>query len=106
MISNVATFSWTSLRLRSHVRMWAIVVIDLVGGALFSALWPTLSLASMLYAALIPASVSAYGQVKRRAPAQAAPAAEASASPLAIRLAIGGGRDTQLTTRIARKCIT
>ncbi|HEY9554331.1 CDP-diacylglycerol--serine O-phosphatidyltransferase [Allosphingosinicella sp.] len=77
MISNVATFSWTSLRLRSHVRMWAIVVIALVGGALFSAPWPTLSLASMLYAALIPASVYAYGKVKRRASAQAAPAVEA-----------------------------
>src|SRR3546814_19976869 len=74
MISNVATFSWTSLRLRSHVRMWAIVVIALVGGALFSAPWPTLSLASMLYAALIPAIVYAYVKVKRRASAQAAPA--------------------------------
>src|SRR3546814_13540332 len=65
MISNVATFSWTSLRLRSHVRMWAIVVIALVGGALFSAPWPTLSLASMLYAALIPASVYARSEERR-----------------------------------------
>jgi CDP-diacylglycerol---serine O-phosphatidyltransferase len=79
MISNVATFSWTSLRLRSHVRIWAIVVIALVGGALFSAPWPTLSLAAMLYAALIPASVYAYGKVKRlrRASAPAAPASDA-----------------------------
>lgn len=79
MISNVATFSWTSLRLRSHVRLWALGVIAVVGGALFSAPWPTLSLAAMLYAALIPASVYAYGKVKRsrRAAAAAAPAAEA-----------------------------
>ena len=79
MISNVATFSWTSLRLRSHVRLWALGVIAVVGGALFSAPWPTLSLAALLYAALIPASVYAYGKVKRsrRAAAAAAPATEA-----------------------------
>ena len=65
MISNIATFSWTSLRLRSHVRIGAIVVIALVGGALFSAPWPTLSLAAMLYAALIPASIYAYAKFRR-----------------------------------------
>jgi CDP-diacylglycerol--serine O-phosphatidyltransferase len=70
MISNVATFSWTSFRLRSHVRLWALGVIAVVGGALFSAPWPTLSFAAMLYAALIPASIYAYGKVKRRAAAQ------------------------------------
>lgn len=76
MVSNLATFSWTSLRLRSHVRLWALVVIALIGGALFSAPWPTLSLASMLYAALIPASIYAYAKVKRQR-AAAAPRAEA-----------------------------
>lgn len=64
MVSNLATFSWGSLRLRSHVRLWALVVIALIGGALFSAPWPTLSLASILYAALIPASIYSYGKVK------------------------------------------
>jgi CDP-diacylglycerol--serine O-phosphatidyltransferase len=80
MISNVATFSWTSFRLRSHVRLWALGVIALVGGALFSAPWPTLSVATIIYAALIPVSLLAYGKVKRsrRAAAPApAPAAEA-----------------------------
>ena len=82
MISNVATFSWTSLRLRSHVRFWAIGVIALIGGALFSAPWPTLSVAAMLYAALIPASIASYGKVKRQRAAAAererqAPPAEA-----------------------------
>lgn len=64
MVSNLATFSWGSLRLRSHVRLWALVVIALIGGALFSAPWPTLSLATILYAALIPASIYSYGRVK------------------------------------------
>lgn len=66
MVSNLATFSWTSLRLRSHVRIWAIIVIALLGGALFSAPWPTLSLLAILYAASIPASIYSYGRVKRR----------------------------------------
>jgi CDP-diacylglycerol--serine O-phosphatidyltransferase len=78
MISNVATFSWTSFRLRSHVRLWALGVIALVGGALFSAPWPTLSVATIIYAALIPVSLLAYGKVKRSRRAVApAPAAEA-----------------------------
>lgn len=79
MISNVATFSWTSLRLRSHVRIWAIVVVALVGGALFSAPWPTLSVAALIYAALIPFSVIAYAKVKRSRAARARP--EATVAP-------------------------
>ena len=69
MISNVATFSWTSFRLRSHVRFWMIGVIALVGGALFSAPWPTLSVLALLYAASIPFSATSYarGRRKRRA---------------------------------------
>lgn len=76
MISNLATFSWTSLRLRSGVRLWAIVVIALVGGALFSAPWPTLSVAAIIYALLIPFSIRAYGRVKRQRAAPARPYVE------------------------------
>lgn len=65
MISNVATFSWTSFRLRSNVRLWVLVVVALVGGALFSAPWPTLSIAAILYAATIPFSIAAYNRVRR-----------------------------------------
>lgn len=66
MVSNLATFSWGSLKLRSHVRFGALVVIALLGGALFSAPWPTLSIAATLYAAMIPFSIAAYARVKRR----------------------------------------
>ena len=66
MISNIATFSWGSLRLRRHIRLGAIVVIALLGAALLSAPWETLSVAAILYAALIPFSIAAYGKVKRR----------------------------------------
>lgn len=72
MISNLATFSWGSLRLRSHIRLGAIVVIALLGAALLSAPWETLSVAAIIYAALIPFSIAAYAKVKRqRRPGQA-----------------------------------
>jgi CDP-diacylglycerol--serine O-phosphatidyltransferase len=71
MISSVATFSWTSMRLRRNVRFTAIVVIALVGGALVSAPWETLSLLTILYAATIPFSIAAYQRVKRQRAAAA-----------------------------------
>ena len=73
MISNVATFSWTSLRLRSHVRLWVLAVVALVGGALFTAPWHTLSVSAALYAALIPFSIWSYAKVKRRRGVSGAP---------------------------------
>lgn len=74
-ISNIATFSWASLRLRRNVRLEAIVAIALIGGAIFSAPWETLSVVGLLYLALIPFSVMSYARVKRqrRAAAAAAP---------------------------------
>lgn len=74
MISNIATFSWTSLRLRSHVRLWVIGVVALIGGALISAPWPTLSVAAIIYAGLIPFSIASYAKVRRLRAASAAPA--------------------------------
>jgi CDP-diacylglycerol---serine O-phosphatidyltransferase len=81
MVSNVATFSWTSLRPRRGVRLWLIAVIALLGGALFSAPWPTLSMASLLYAGLIPFSMMSYGKIKRQRARSAGP--EAAAEPAA-----------------------
>jgi CDP-diacylglycerol---serine O-phosphatidyltransferase len=74
MISNVATFSWGSIRLRRHMRLPALLVIVLVGAALLSDPWPTLSAAAALYALMIPASILSYAKVRRRAggPARAA----------------------------------
>ena len=46
MISNLATYSWGSVRLRRSVRFSAIVIIALVAGALVSAPWETLSVAA------------------------------------------------------------
>jgi CDP-diacylglycerol--serine O-phosphatidyltransferase len=71
-ISSLATFSWTSLRLRRSVRFEAIVVIALLGGALVSAPFETLSVVALLYLAMIPVSVLSYARVRRRRAAAAA----------------------------------
>lgn len=70
MISNLATFSWGSLRLRSHVRLGALVVIALVFAALISAPFPTLSVAALLYALMIPFSIASYAKVRRQRSAE------------------------------------
>ncbi|MDB5698582.1 MAG: CDP-diacylglycerol O-phosphatidyltransferase [Alphaproteobacteria bacterium] len=71
MISNLATFSWGSVRLRSHVRLGALALIVVVGAALLQKPWPTLSVAALLYAALIPLSIYSYAKVKRQRAAAA-----------------------------------
>ncbi|TFI60206.1 phosphatidylcholine/phosphatidylserine synthase [Sphingomonas parva] len=73
MISSVATFSWGSIRLRRNVRFTAIVVIALVAGALVTAPWETLSVASFLYLASIPFSIASYARVKKQRAAAASP---------------------------------
>ena len=80
-ISSVATFSWGSLRLRRSVRLEAIVVIALVGGALFSAPWETLSVAALLYVAMIPVSIASYAKVRRLRAAPPSPPAAAAPQP-------------------------
>lgn len=70
-ISSLPTFSWTSFRLRRHVRVEAIGIIALVGAALLSATWETLSVLSILYLIGLPLAVASYAKVRRqRAAAQ------------------------------------
>jgi CDP-diacylglycerol--serine O-phosphatidyltransferase len=66
MISNLATFSWGSLRLRRGVRLWAILLVALVGAALITAPLETLSVISILYILAIPFSIASYARVKRQ----------------------------------------
>ncbi|MFM7027334.1 MAG: CDP-alcohol phosphatidyltransferase family protein [Chakrabartia sp.] len=65
MISNVATYSWSSIRLRRHVRLEAILLVALLGAALFSEPWITLIVVSLGYLAMIPFSLRSYARVKR-----------------------------------------
>lgn len=66
MISNVATYSWGSIRLRRTIRLEAILLLALVGTALFAEpLW-TLIVVSLGYVAMIPFSIRSYSKVKQR----------------------------------------
>ncbi len=66
MVSSVATFSWSSLRLRRNVRFEAIAGVVLLGAALVSAPWPTLSAVCLVYLALMPISIISYAKVRAR----------------------------------------
>jgi CDP-diacylglycerol---serine O-phosphatidyltransferase len=81
VISNVATYSWGSLRLRRNVRLEAILIIAIAGAALFAAPFGTLSVIALIYLALIPLSILSYARVRRQRAALAA--APQPAAPLA-----------------------
>jgi CDP-diacylglycerol--serine O-phosphatidyltransferase len=81
MISNLATFSWGSLRLRRGVRLWAILLVALVGAALITAPLETLSVISILYILAIPFSIASYARVKRQRAVAARGSQPAAAEP-------------------------
>ncbi|HEX7694528.1 MAG TPA: phosphatidylcholine/phosphatidylserine synthase [Sphingomonas sp.] len=66
MISSIATFSWTSLRLRRNIRFEALAVIVAIGVALISAPWVTLASVCVIYLALIPFSARSYARIRRQ----------------------------------------
>ena len=65
MVSSIATYSWSSLKLRNNIRFEAIAVVVLLGAALISAPWHMLSVVCIAYLASIPFSVVAYRRVRR-----------------------------------------
>lgn len=78
MVSSVATYSTSSLRLRRTVRFEALAVIVILAAAIVSAPWQTLSAISIAYLATLPFSIASYAKVRRqRAGAQATPSAGA-----------------------------
>jgi len=66
MISSVATFNWSSLRVRRSTRIFAIAGIGLLGAALITNPWITLLGLALVYLAVLPFSIASYGRVKRR----------------------------------------
>lgn len=66
MISNLATFNWSSFRLRREWRLAAIATVGLTGAALVTAPWQTLIGISAVYLGLIPFSIASYARVKRQ----------------------------------------
>jgi CDP-diacylglycerol--serine O-phosphatidyltransferase len=71
IISSVATFSMGALRLKRNVRFGAVVIITMIGVALVSAPWETLSGLVIVYLASIPFSIMRYARVKRQRGRQA-----------------------------------
>lgn len=65
MVSSLATFSWSSLRLRQNIRFEAIAAFVVLAAALVSAPWQTLSAICGIYLVLMPLSLMSYGRVKR-----------------------------------------
>ncbi|WP_417621404.1 CDP-alcohol phosphatidyltransferase family protein [Parasphingorhabdus sp.] len=76
MISNTATYSWSSLRLRKNIRLEGIAVVALVGVALINSPWIMLTAISVGYLLLIPFSVRSYGKIKRQRAAERAAASD------------------------------
>lgn len=64
MISNLATYSWSSLRLRRNVRLEAIAFAGLLAALLITLPWQTLLGISLVYVALIPFGVMSYARVR------------------------------------------
>ena len=73
MVSSVATYSWSSLKLRRNVRFEAIVVAVVLAAALITAPWQTLTMVCVAYLATLPFSVRGYMRVRRLRAAPAAP---------------------------------
>lgn len=64
MISSLATFSWSALRLRRNIRLEAIAVAGLLAAALLTEPWLTLLVISLLYLAMIPFGALSYRKVR------------------------------------------
>lgn len=79
IVSSIATFSMGALRLKQDWRFFALVIIAMIGVALVSAPWETLSGLVIVYLASIPFSVMRYAAVKRR---RVRPAGNEPALPL------------------------
>ena len=81
MISSLPTYSWSSIRIRSSWRLFALAGIALLGASLIRAPWHTLLAISLLYLVLMPVSFAGYARVKRRRATPAEHAADAGRAP-------------------------
>jgi len=83
MISSLPTYSWSSIRIRSGWRLFALAGIALLGAALIVAPWISLLVVAMLYLLMLPFAFASYQRVKRRRAAAAGLAAADETSPRA-----------------------
>ncbi|MGN5374007.1 MAG: CDP-diacylglycerol O-phosphatidyltransferase [Sphingomonas hengshuiensis] len=71
MVSSLATFSWSSLKLRPNIRFEAMAGVVIVAAALVSAPWQTLTVVCVAYLATLPFSIRSYAKVRRQREAAA-----------------------------------
>lgn len=65
MISNVATYSWSSIKVRRSLRFMALAAVGLFAATLVAAPWVALIGAGVIYAGLLPLSMMSYARVKK-----------------------------------------
>lgn len=65
MASSLATYSWTSFRLRRNVRFEVLALLVVIGSAAVSAPWHTAAALCVLYVLSMPFSIAAYTRVRR-----------------------------------------
>jgi len=65
MVSNVPTYSWSSVRIRPGVRLFALAGVGLFAGSLFTSPWMTLSLVCLAYAIALPLAWRSYKRSTR-----------------------------------------
>jgi CDP-diacylglycerol---serine O-phosphatidyltransferase len=66
MISNLPTYSWSSIRIRPSWRLFALAALAIFGASLIVAPWPTLLVFAALYLVMIPVAMASYARVKQR----------------------------------------
>jgi CDP-diacylglycerol--serine O-phosphatidyltransferase len=66
MISSLPTYSWSSVRIRSGWRLFALAGIALLGASLIVAPWISLLTVAILYLLMIPFAFASYQRVKQR----------------------------------------
>jgi CDP-diacylglycerol--serine O-phosphatidyltransferase len=65
MVSNVATYSWSSIKIRRSLRFMALAAVSLFVATLVAAPWVALIGVGILYAGMLPFSVMSYARVKK-----------------------------------------
>ncbi len=65
MISNLATFSWSSMRIRREMRFFLIAAVGLLAAVLVAEPWIGLAVITVTYLSLLPFSMISYAKVKR-----------------------------------------
>nr|WP_174296835.1 phosphatidylcholine/phosphatidylserine synthase [Sphingomonas bacterium] len=82
LVSSLPTYSWSSMRLRRTVRFEALATVVVLGAALVSAPWQTLSIVSFIYVLTMPFSAMGFARIRRlRAMHQAGGATPTSGVP-------------------------